>query len=103
MSAALVNVAGRGRLNLAAAYTKDASPRTVRLQIVVDGVTIFDATSSSVSTTGRGIVGVGCVDVTNGAQAFQPVDFYQSLVIKIANSLNETDKVALGANYETWA
>lgn len=103
LSGALVNVTGRGRLNLAAAYSKDGTARNIRLQVVVDGTAVFDATTNSVANVGYGLVAVGSLDLSNGAQVYQPVDFYQSLIIRVASSLTETDKVAVGINYETWA
>lgn len=94
---------GRGRLNLLTAYAKDGTARTIRVVIIVDGTTAFDATSSSVSLTGAGMIPVGVVTNATGALDFQPIDFQTSLVIRVASSLTETDKVATGINYELWA
>lgn len=103
LSAALISITGRGRLNSLVAYTKDVTSRTVRLQVVVDGVTVFDATSSATTTSGAGLVAVGTMEgSTPSAQVFQPIDFNTSLSIKVASSITETNKVAIGANYETW-
>lgn len=97
------NLSGRGRLNLLHVYTKDTTSRTVRAVVVIDGVTVFDATSSAITTSGSGIVPVGIVVATNGALVFQPIDYQSSCVVQIASSLSETDKVATGINYETWS
>jgi hypothetical protein len=97
------NITGRGRLNLLTAYTKDATPRTVRCQVIIDGATVFDATSNSVAGVGYGMVPVGVMDGAASSQVFQPIDFYTSCVVKVASSLTEADKVATGINYETWA
>lgn len=97
------NITGRGRLNLLHAYTKDATNRTVRAVVIIDGVTVFDATSSAITTSGSGIVPVGIVVAASGALVFQSIDFQTSCVVQIASSLSETDKVATGINYETWS
>lgn len=93
---------GRGRLNLLHLYTKDNTARTVRAVVIVDGTTVFDATSSSISASGSGIVPVGVLG-SGGSPVFQPIDFQTSLVVRIASSLTETDNIATGINYETWA
>lgn len=99
-----LTVTGRGRLQVLAAVSADATPRTIRLQVIIDGVTVFDATSSSVSTTGYGICAVGAMSgSTPIAQVFQGVDFYTSCVVRVASSVTEADKINLAANYETWA
>lgn len=102
LSGAIVNVSGRGRVNIVTAYTKDATARTVRLVVIVDGATIFDAPSSSISNSGYGLVAVGNMDNTNGSQFTQPIRFNSSFVVKLASSLTETDKIATGVNYELW-
>lgn len=96
------NISGRGRVNIVTAYSKDATARTIRVQVIVDGTTVFDATSNSISTTGRGVVALGVIDNTGSASAFQPIRFNTSLVVKVASSLTETDKIATGINYELW-
>lgn len=98
----VLNLSGRGRLNTVTVYTKDVTARTVRCQVVIDGATIFDATSSSVSSLGAGMVAVGIVEGSSSTQVFQGIDFNTSCVVKITQSLSETDKIAAGVNYETW-
>lgn len=95
-------LSGRGRLNLLTAYTKDATSRTIRVQVVVDGVTVFDATSDAITNTGSGVVPVGVVTAATGALEMQPIDYQSSLDIKIASSLTETNKIGCGINYEVW-
>lgn len=93
---------GRGRLNLLTAFTKDATSRTIRVQIVVDGTTIYDATSGAIANTGGGVVPVGVVISSTGALEMQPIDYQSSLDIKVASSLTESNKVACGINHEVW-
>lgn len=97
----MVSHTGRGRVNALFVYAKDATSRTLRCKLTVDGVVVFDATSSAVNSSGYGIVVVGGA-VTNSVE-FQPIDYQESLLIEIASSLTETDKVAIGVNRETWA
>ena len=75
-------------------YTKDATPRTVRTVVIVDGVTVFDFTSASIGVPNRGAIVAGQVaggDVTQG----NPIRFSVSLVVQQASNLTETDKLAL--------
>lgn len=92
---------GRGRLNALSAYTIDSTARTIRVKVTIDGTVIYDATSSSISTSGYGVVPVGVVS-NSGALVFQPVEWQTSCLIEVATSVTETDKVATGINYETW-
>lgn len=94
---------GRGRLNLLTVFTKDATSRSLRAQVIVDGVTIFNPPASDLITNiGSGIVPVGVVTAATGALEMQPIDYQASLDIKVASSRTETDKVAIGINYEEW-
>ena len=100
----LVNKTGRGRANIVTAYALDTTSRTVRLQVIVDGqaTPAFDATSSAITSVGRGIVAVGSLDSGNGAQSMQPIDYSTSFEVWVASSLSEADKVAVGLNLEEW-
>lgn len=99
-----LSLTGRGRLNLLSAVSVDATARTIRCQVIIDGVTIFDATTSSVSSIGYGMCAVGAMSgSTPIAQVFQPIDFNTSCLVKVASSVTEADKINLAANYETWS
>lgn len=91
--ATALSVSGGGAVPVLVAYTKDATARTVRLKVTADGVSIFDATSASLSNADRGIyaAGQGSNPVTQG----EPIVFNSSLTVEIASSLTETDKVAI--------
>lgn len=97
----MVTHTGRGRVNALVIYAKDSTARTLRCKVTVDGTVVFDATSGSAATLGFGMIVVGGA-VTNSVE-FQPIDYQESLLIEIASSLTETDKVAIGINRETWA
>lgn len=94
LSGAIVTITGPGHAPYLVAYSKDATARTIRLQVVVDGVTVFDATSNSISASGTGVVAVG----HGAATAVGPscaIRWQSSLVVKVASSLGETDKIGV--------
>ncbi|HMW22340.1 MAG TPA: hypothetical protein PKC59_02800 [Burkholderiaceae bacterium] len=97
----MVSHTGRGRVNALVIYTKDNTSRTLRCKLTVDGVVVFDATSNAVASPGFGMIVIGGA-ITNSVE-FQPIDYQESLLVEIASSLTETDKVAIGVNRETWA
>jgi hypothetical protein len=93
--ATLLTVDGPGRIPMLTIYTKDATSRTLRLVVEVDGVTVFDATSSAISTTNVGMVATGSRVETIYFIAGEPIVFSSSLVVRVASSLTETDKLAI--------
>ncbi len=93
--ATLLTVTGGGQVPMLSAYAKDTTSRTVRLVVEVDGVTAFDATSSAVTAANSGIFAAGWRG-SSGMEPAQPIVFASSLVVKVASSLTETDKVAIG-------
>ena len=104
--ATALSITGAGMLMLAGLRTMDATARTVRLKITIDGVSCFDATSSSIAVSADGIVGVGSI-LNNGtaggsAHVFAQVTFNSSLLIQVASSLTETDKIALKTVYQVY-
>lgn len=95
-----IQVNGAGRLNLFANYAVDATSRTVRVRVTVEGVIVYDRTSAAITVVGTGLMAVGA-PISAGGVVFQPIDFYTSLLIEIASSLSETDKTTVAYNYET--
>lgn len=94
--ATVLSITGRGRVPFLTAYTKDATSRTVRLVVEVDGVTAFDATSSAITTSGAGIFAAAFRLSGTATSPAEPIVFNRTLVVKVASSLTETDKVAIG-------
>lgn len=88
--ATVLSVSGGGVCNWLSAYSMDTTTRTVRVRVVADGVAVFDATSNAVSLASRGIPVVGVFSNTG------EIRFNSSLVVQVASSLTETDKVAIG-------
>ena len=103
-----LNLTGGGWATLLAAYSNSATPtHTVRLQVIVDGVTVFDATSDSIATTAnkRAVIAIGdpstaAAEPPAGGQALR---WNSSLVVKIASSQAGTDYVGLAYEYQTTA
>lgn len=98
--AQLVSVTGTGWCPLLYAYTEDTTSRTIRLQVVVDGVVVFDATSSAITVVNAGIVAAGTFSgMTSSGQNYladgECIRFNRSLVVRVASSVTETDKVTL--------
>ncbi|MCV2422511.1 hypothetical protein LNV47_18085 [Paucibacter sp. DJ4R-1] len=92
--ATLLSVTGAGEVPFLTAYTKDATPRTVRLKVVVDGQApaVFDATTDVISSSGRGLAAAGSASGPVGS----PVVFNSSLEVSVASSITETNKLAIG-------
>ncbi|MFL6675883.1 MAG: hypothetical protein ACJ8LG_21650 [Massilia sp.] len=96
--ATVLNLNGAGVLEFLAGVVLDATARTMRLQLILDGVIVFDATSSAVATAGNGqwIVGAqqgGAVTVLG------QVPFKKSCVLKMASSLTENNTMRVLTAY----
>lgn len=90
----IVNISGPGQMDFLTAYAKDATSRTVRVVVVLDGATVFDATSNAVTASGSGIV-VVAQGIAGGTSKAPPIRWNSSCSISVASSLTETDKVAV--------
>jgi hypothetical protein len=98
--ATVLSLTGPGEVPLLTSYTKDTTARTVRTVVIVDGVTVFDFTSASISVANRGAIVAGELAGTPGGATFyvtqgNPIRFSVSLVVQQASNLTETDKLAL--------
>lgn len=98
--ATLLTVTGGGVVNLLTIKTVDATARTLRIQVIIDGATVLDSTSASISIGDQGGIAIGGV-VGTGYQSSDEVPFNTSFVVKVASSLTETDKIAIGVKYRT--
>jgi len=97
--ATVLSLTGPGEVPLLTSYTKDdATVRTVRTVVIVDGVTVFDFTSASISLANRGAIVAGELAWAGGTYYVtqgNPIRFSVSLVVQQASNLTETDKIAL--------
>jgi hypothetical protein len=105
LSAALINISGTaGTLSSFYITTNDATARTMRVEVVADGVTVFDSTCASVSASGSGFWVVANGYITSTLTLFtDPINFNSTLTVKVASSLTETDKTAISYSYSTRA
>lgn len=99
----MVSVSGAGTFQFASAISQDGTARTVRLQVILDGVTVFDATSDNFSSSAHGVTTSLNAATSGSLASYVPEQFRfkSSLVIKIASSNTETDKIALAYSYYT--
>ena len=92
----LLTVTGGGEVPLLFVSTQDATSRTLRVRVTVDGAVVFDATSSAIAASNQGTVVMGQPVSTSYLAAVSPgIRFNSSLVVEAASSLSETDKVLL--------
>lgn len=91
---------GRGRLNWFGVYCNDATSRTIRVQITLDGVVIKNSTTGAIAASISGVCVVGMGGVNGAMQAFQPLDYNTSLLVEYASSITETDKLTVAYNHE---
>lgn len=98
----LLSVSGSGAIKTLFVYTKNVSAKNVRLKLTIDGVSVFDAISGSITVTGAGmsVIGVNYYSADH-FRAMELVPFTSSVVVEVASSLSETDAVAIAVIYET--
>ena len=105
LSSALINISGTaGELTSLYMITNDATARTMRIEVVADGVTVFDSTTASVAAIGSGFWAVANGQVTSSIDVTtNPIVFNSTLTVKVASSLTETDKTRISYSYATRA
>lgn len=91
-------VSGAGVLKYCAVRQAGVTSIIPRLQIKIDGVTVYDKTASSTGSTDDGIVGCGAY--ANGTPIWTSWPFSSSLDIQIADTSTATDRVAVDVVYE---
>lgn len=82
------------------ARTVDATSRTMRIVITVDGVVVHDQTSANNTTTGRGVCLAGNIDMSITASV-PPIVFLSSCKIEAESSLTEAGKFNYEYIYQT--
>ena len=105
--ATVLTVNGAGYCPYLICYSNSATPtHTIRCQVIIDGVTVFDATSNSIATTtGRGMTVVDTIpqSATYSVASGAPLRFNSSFIVKVASSQSGTDYVAIRYEYQTTA
>lgn len=99
----LINESGSaGYLSQLSIYTNDATSRTLRIVVTVDGTGIYDITSAAISAGQSGAVLAGSVSTSN-PQALPPIYYTNSIRVQYASSVTETGKftISLARNQVT--
>ena len=89
-----VSYTGSGVLNYFGAEGVDATSRTHRIRITIDGTVVYDFTSAATASVGRVMVPVGFGQLDQ-------IPFNTSLLIEYASSLGETGKTNFATVYRT--
>lgn len=102
----LFNLTGTGgRISKLSIRTADATARTIRLVVTVDGAVVYDFTSASVSINNSGAFVAGKAGAEGSVHLDrQPeIVFTTSCKVEFASNLTETDKFTLQYLYNTEA
>ena len=92
----LINETGAGEITNLGFSCVDATPRTIRYVITVDGTQIADFTSTSLVSEGLGCVLAGvAADAATAAStsSLPPIYYSASIRVQYASSLSETGKI----------
>lgn len=96
----LLNESGSaGQIDQLTVCTNDATARTIRIVITVDGTVILDATSASMSSVNTGGFWAGVRGGTTAGQ-LPPIKYTNSIRIQYASSLTETGKFSTALAYQ---
>lgn len=97
----ILTVTTGGTLSFLAVQGIDATSRTHRLKITMDGVVVFDSTSVAITDNAYVLPAVGWLQGTAGLRSpiFEPLHFNKSLLVEYASSLTETANTQVGYRY----
>lgn len=99
----ILSVTGAGEMNYLTLKSLDATVRTMRIQVICDGSTVFDSTSASAAHNGESGVVLGQMVATGGPYTFaesgESIRWNTSLKVNVASSLTETDKFNIYTKY----
>lgn len=99
----LINESGSaGYLSQLSIYCTDATSRTLRIVVTVDGTDIYDFTSAAISAANSGAVLAGNHSSGNNS-ALPPIYYTNSIRVQYASSVTETGKftISLARNQVT--
>lgn len=101
--ATALSVTGVGTLNFLGVSTFDATSRTMRAKLTIDGVVVFDSTSTA-NTAGNNLIPVigHCNNGANGVVGtlvLEEVHFRTSFLFEIASSVTETGMFNIYTKY----
>ena len=100
--ATVLSVSGRGVLSFAACASVDATSRTHRMKITIDGTVIYDATTAATTNVADWLIPVGSIanhTTLSPGVIYEPFTYNTSLLIEYASSLGETGKSYIATRY----
>lgn len=99
--ATVLSVTGAGEMNYLTFTSVDATVRTMRIQVVCDGVIVFDSTSASAAHSGECGIVMGTTQISSLTcyESGESIKWNSSMQIKVASSLTETDKFNIYTKY----
>lgn len=98
----MLSISGSGGLvSWLQVQSKDATSRTIRIKVTVDGVVVCDVTSAAIAAAQYGlqIVGGGKASSFTSNNDI-PIKFNNSFLVEVASSLTETGTIDLGYRYQ---
>lgn len=100
--ATILSITGAGSVQYLDVISADATSRTIRVEITVDGVVVYDFTSAAIATASAGRVLIGMnIGGANSVASLESLNFKSSFAVRVASSLSETDKVYITTRYWT--
>lgn len=91
----LINETGSaGYISQLSIFTNDATSRTLRIVVTIDGVSRYDVTSATISASNSGAVLAGALSSGN-PQALPPIYYTNSIRVQYASSVTETGKFTI--------
>jgi len=99
-----LNLSGKGSIDFLMLTSIDSFSKTHRVVVTLDGVVVFDSTSSAVGSTSVFFPIIGAVAVCDASQnnysvVGYPLIFDRSLLIQYASSITETNKTRINVRY----
>jgi hypothetical protein len=97
----VLSITGSGVVNLLCAQSVDATSRTHRLKVTIDGVVAFDATSAAIAAANKGIPAIGLFVNGGATPVLDQIPFNTSFLVEYASSVTETGKTTISYLYRT--
>ena len=95
----ILNVSGSGIIFWLGSWATDATSRTLRARLTLDGVVVYDSSSTALGALGAGSIVIG--GGATSAALLSAVPFKLSMLFEVSSSITETDKFGIGFNYST--
>ena len=89
----IFSATGGGVIHGLVVATSNATSRTVRARLTLDGVVVFDSTSAAIAAASTGAQIIGGHNSGNGLFSVSSAVFASTAVFEIASSLTETDGI----------